>query len=132
MIMYDKSVGYRSTVYSTAPIGRTQDNGGHWLDMLPDAIKRVKTSLLVRELAKIENIKVEDEEIDKQIREIKEHHKKHHQDASTDSTGSLQASSAQVKEAEEKFSTPEYRSYVLNILSSQKVIDKLREWNIVK
>ena len=56
------------------------------------------------------------EEIDKQIREIKKNHKKHHQD---------------YKKSYEKFSTPEYRSYVLNILSSQKVIDKLREWNIV-
>ncbi len=38
VIMYDKSVGYRSTVYSTAPIGRIQNSGSHWLDMLPDAM----------------------------------------------------------------------------------------------
>jgi trigger factor len=80
------------------------------LDMLPDAIKRVKMSLVIREIALLENIKVEEKEIDEQI----EHAKKHYRGQ---------------KEMEERLSTPDYRIYAENMLTNRKVIDKLKEWN---
>ena len=88
------------------------------LDLLPDAVKRVKTSMMIREVAKREKIKVADEELNKQIEDMKKHYK---------GAGS---SSPDAKQALAQVNTPEYKSYVYNILSSRKVVDKLKEWNI--
>jgi trigger factor len=96
------------------------------LDMLPEALKRVKTSLLIREIAKVEKIKVEDSEVDNHIEEMKKYYQSLRERAPKDSS--------QLKEAKamnDQIKTPEYRSYVLNALTSRKVIDKLREWNVV-
>ena len=82
------------------------------LDILPEAVKRVKTSLLVREVAEAEKIRVEASEVEKNVEEMKKQYKDH-------------------KDLAGRFDTPEYRSYILNVLTSRKVIDKLREWNIV-
>ena len=82
------------------------------LDLLPEAVKRVKTSLLVREVAEAEKIRVEASEVEKNVEEMKKQYKDH-------------------KDLAGRFDTPEYRSYILNVLTSRKVIDKLREWNIV-
>jgi trigger factor len=90
-------------------INKTEDQ--LMLELLPDAVKRVKVSLMIREIAKIEKIKVEDEEIDKQISEMKKYYK--------DKLDII-----------EKVSTDEYRNYVYNVLNSKKVVNKLREWNI--
>ncbi|MFH0891586.1 MAG: trigger factor [Candidatus Falkowbacteria bacterium] len=79
------------------------------LEILPEAVKRVKTSLLVREVAEAEKIRVEAAEVEKNVEEMKK----------------------QYKDLAGRFDTPEYRSYILNVLTSRKVIDKLREWNIV-
>ncbi|MCK5510302.1 trigger factor [Candidatus Parcubacteria bacterium] len=89
------------------------------LDLLPDAVKRVKTSMMIREVAKREKIKVVDEELNKQIEDMKKHYK---------GAGS---SSPDAKQALAQVNTPEYKSYVYNILSSRKVVDKLKEWNII-
>jgi trigger factor len=83
------------------------------LDMLPEAIKRVKVSLLIKEIAKKENIQASVEEANKQIEEIKNYYK--------DKNDIL-----------EKVSSLEYKSYIYSVLSSRKVIDKLREWNVEK
>ncbi len=96
------------------------------LDILPDAIKRVKTSLLIREIAKQEKINVTDEEVDKQVEEIERHYK----NVSASSQQEKEQIS-QAKEMLEQIKTPDYRNYVLNTLASRKVIDKLREWNVV-
>ncbi|MCK5211645.1 hypothetical protein KAJ89_03015, partial [Candidatus Parcubacteria bacterium] len=82
------------------------------LDMLPEAIKRVKISLILRELAVAEKIKVEDKQIDDHIAELKITYKDN-------------------KQAMEQVDTSEYRTYVTNLLTSQNVINKLKDWNIV-
>ena len=89
------------------------------LDLLPDAVKRVKTSMMIRKIAKSEKIKVSDEELNKQIEDMK----KHYQGAGS--------SSPDAKQALAQVNTPEYKSYVYNILSSRKVVDRLKEWNII-
>ena len=82
------------------------------LDLLPEAINRVKTSLLVREIATVEKIKVGEEEVNKHIEEMKKYYQKFD------------------KKMTEQIKTPEYRNYAVNMLISRKVIDKLRGWNI--
>ena len=83
------------------------------LDMLPEAVKRVKISLLVREVSQLEKIKVSPEEMDKQLQNMKEMHKDN-------------------KETMVQLNTPEYIAYLNNVMTSQKVVEKLKEWNIVK
>jgi len=83
------------------------------LDLLPEAVKRVKVSLLIREVAVLEKVKVGAEEAENYIKEMKKHYQKD-------------------KGLSEKINTLEYKNYVLNILTSRKVVDKLREWNVEK
>src|SRR3989339_921717 len=87
-----------------ASLGKTRDQ--ITLDLLPEAMKRVKTSLVIREVASAEKIAVEDAEVDKNIEEIKKQYKDH-------------------KDLAGRFDSPEYKSYVLNVLTSRKVVDKL-------
>lgn len=89
------------------------------LDLLPDAVKRVKTSMMIREVAKREKIKVANEELNKQIEDMKKHYK----DAGS--------SSLETKQALAQVNTPEYKSYIYNILSTRKVVGKLKEWNVI-
>ena len=97
-------------------IGKSQER--LTLDLLPDAVKRVKTSMMIREVAKIEKIKVDDKDVSKQIEDMKKHYK---------GAGS---NAPDAKQAIAQVDTPEYKSYVYNILNSRKVINKLREWNV--
>jgi trigger factor len=80
------------------------------LDLLPNAVKRVKTALIMKEVGIVEKINASEKEIDDKIDELKETHKEN-----TD----LQ------KMAADKG----YRRYVGNILQNGKVIAKLKEWN---
>lgn len=91
-------------------IGKTEDQ--FTLDLLPEAVKRVKVSLMIREIANKENIKADEKDVEAQINGMKEYY---------------------IKQPEmlERFNTPEYKNYVQNIMNSKAVIDKLREWNIV-
>ncbi len=82
------------------------------LDLLPDALKRVKVSLLIREIGDKEKISVTDEEIDKYLEELKNHYKDN-------------------KEMTEQMKSPAYKNYVANVLTSRKIVDQLRKWNIV-
>src|SRR3989339_239170 len=72
------------------------------LELLPDAVRRVKASLLIREVS-----------IKKKIEEMKKKYKDN-------------------KEAVIQLNSPEYQAYILNVLTSQKVVDKLKEWNLVE
>jgi trigger factor len=90
-------------------LGKTRDQ--LLLDVAPDAVKRVKTSLVIRTVGQAENITASDEETDKQIEEMKKHYR---EEGRTDP----------------ELNTPAYRYYVKNILTSRKIIEKLVEWNI--
>jgi len=81
------------------------------LNLLPEAVKRVKVSVLIREIAKKENISVTAEEVEKNINQMIEYYKGD-------------------KNVNEKVNSIEYRNYITNVLASRKVVDKLREWNI--
>jgi len=83
------------------------------LDIMPDAVKRVKVSLVIREIGNIEKIAVSHEEIHEEIDKILEQYKGK-------------------KEVEERVNSHAYHDYVENNLTGKKVVGKLREWNIVK
>ncbi|MEI7620355.1 MAG: trigger factor [Candidatus Falkowbacteria bacterium] len=81
------------------------------MELLPQAVKRVKSALMLREVARTEDLKITAEEIDRKIEDLKIQYKG---DANIEKM---------IKEAG-------YRGYLGNILANQKVIKKLREWNI--
>jgi len=83
------------------------------LELLPEAVKRVKVSLTIREIAKKESIKVEAKEIEENIEEMKKHYRDN-------------------KEAMSRITSPQYADYITNVLASRKVVNQLREWNIVE
>lgn len=80
------------------------------LEMLPNAVKRVKSALVIREIAVSEKIVAEDKEIDDKIAELKEQYKDN-------------------EEVKKMISEHSYRNYLKNILVNEKVLKKLKEWN---
>lgn len=83
------------------------------LDLLPDAVKRIKISLAIREIASAEKIKVEDAEVEKEIEHILSHHQGDY-------------------EIKEKVNSYPYREYLRNLIAGGKVLEKLKEWNMKK
>ncbi len=82
------------------------------LEMLPNALKRVKSSLVIREIAVLEKIEASDKEIDEKISDLKNQYKGN-------------------AEVEKMISESSYRYYLKNILTNEKVLDRLKEWNYV-
>ena len=80
------------------------------LEMLPNAVKRVKSSLLIREIAVLEKIEASDKEIEEKILELKEQYKGN-------------------EEVQKMIQEHHYKHYLKNILSNEKVLAKLKEWN---
>jgi trigger factor len=81
------------------------------LEILPEAVKRVKSSMLIREIAIKEKIEVSEQEIDKKIEELLEQYKGY-------------------EKVTERLKEKNYRAYLRFMLTNNKVIKKLREWNI--
>lgn len=80
------------------------------MDLLPNAVKRVKTALIMKEVGVVEKLEATEKEIDDKISELKEAHKDN-------------------KDLEKMTADKGYRRYVGNILQNGKVITKLKEWN---
>ncbi len=83
------------------------------LEMTPGAVKRVKSALLLQEIAKIEKIEASEKEIDKKQEDLIKQYK------------GYEKVEARVKE-------PSYRAYLHNVMINEKVIAKLKELNIKK
>ena len=83
------------------------------MEMLPDAVKRVQASLIIREIAKIEKIIVTEKEVDEYLDSLVKHHNA-------------------TPETEKQIRSEQYRSYAVMTLSNRAVVKKLSEWNIVK
>lgn len=92
-------------------IGKTKNE--ITLEMLPEAIKRVKVSLVIREISTSEKIVVTEADIEKNITDMKKQY-------------------SGEKDIKERVESDEYRRYITNVLSSRKIVDKLKEWNIAK
>jgi len=83
------------------------------LEMSPSAIRRVKTSLAMREIGELEKITVSDEQVKKRQEELLTQYKGYHK------------VEAYVKD-------PSYIPYLRNLMVNKNVMDKLLEWNVVK
>ncbi len=81
------------------------------IEMMPNAVKRVKGALMLKEIAKLEKIKLDDKEIDNELNRLKSKY-------------------GNSPEAVKNITSPAYRSYLSNFLLNQKIVDKLKEWNI--
>ena len=83
---------------------------GLMLELMPNAIKRVKAALIIREIAVIEKIIPTTKEIDEKIEELK-------------------AQYAGNQEVLKMLAEKGYTTYLSNILTNEKVLVKLKEWN---
>jgi trigger factor len=80
------------------------------LELMPNAVKRVKSALVIRELAIVEKISATEKEIQDKVAELKKQY-------------------AGNKEIEKMLGEPGYTTYLNNILTNEKVIAKLKDWN---
>ncbi len=81
------------------------------LDLLPEAVKRVKTALLIREIGELEKIQPTENDVEEKIKQLMEQYKGY-------------------AKVEERVKDPNYRAYLKNSLASQQVVEKLKEWNV--
>jgi len=85
------------------------------LEFVPDAIKRVKTALIVREIAKKENIEVTHDEIHEELDKIIASYKLN------------PAYAGEVERIEQNLHSHETHHYIENILTNRKTLHKLKE-----
>ncbi|MFH1187777.1 MAG: trigger factor [bacterium] len=79
---------------------------------LPQAEKRLKISLILKEIALLENIAANEEDIKSEIDKLL----KVYPDA----------------EAQKNIKSENYKYYLENALTNQKIVEKLKEWNVEK
>lgn len=77
------------------------------LDFMPQAIKRVKSALIIREISKQEKINVTDQEVATEVEKSAAMHQGNEQ-------------------AQTKLNEPAYKNYLKNIIASRKVIEHLK------
>lgn len=82
------------------------------LEMLPNAIKRIKTALVIREVGIKEHVDISKKEIDEKLATIKQ-------------------SQVDSDEAIKSLESPEYRRYLENMMFNDKVVAQLKTWNYV-
>jgi len=90
-------------------INKTQDQ--LMLEILPNATKRVKSALILKEIAKEEKITVSESEMNKEIEVLKKKYEKN-------------------LEAIKNIDSSHYKAYLENSLINQKTIDFLKKSNI--
>ncbi len=83
------------------------------LEMLPDAIKRVKISLVIREIAQIEKIAITDKEIKEEVDKLLKQY-------------------GDKDDIRERITSKAYQNYLENNMTGKKVVEKLKEWNFKK
>lgn len=82
------------------------------IEFIPQAMRRIRAATLIKEVAKRENIRVEDNDINAEIDRI------------------LHGVATDDKDTRERVSSPEYREYVAIMMRNQKAIDMLRKHGI--
>ena len=82
------------------------------LEILPQAVKRVKTALIIKEITKLEGINATNEEVDKELNNLKERYKDN-------------------QEIMNRLNAPNYREYLANVIVSNKTVRFLKDHNII-
>ncbi|MGE5425552.1 MAG: trigger factor [Bacillota bacterium] len=80
------------------------------LDMLPNAIKRIKTALVIREVGIIEKIDIKKSAVDERLEGLKKMY-------------------GQDQEVSSRLASAEYRRHLENMMFNDEVVAKLKEWN---
>lgn len=80
------------------------------LELVPNAVKRAKSALVIREIAMVEKIAASEKEIHEKIDELKKQY-------------------ASNKEVLKMLDEHNYHHYLENILTNEKVIASLKDWN---
>ena len=78
------------------------------LEFVPQAVRRIKAATVIKEIAKRENIRVTDDELDHEIDHI------------------LSGIKSDDEEARGRVSSPEYREYAAILMRNQKALDALK------
>jgi len=81
-------------------------------DLFPNAEARVKSALVMREIGIKEKIDVSEKEIDDKVDELLNQYKGY-------------------QKVEERVKEPGYRTYLHNLLVNNKIMQSLRDWNLV-
>lgn len=90
------------------------------LEMAPEAVKRIKTTLAIREIGKKEKIKADIKEVDKYIEEIKKYNQ-----------SNIKINPKEKEQILKNLDSQNYKDYVYSALTSKKIVDQLMEWNII-
>jgi len=80
------------------------------LDMMPNAVKRIKTALIIREVGIIEKIEVKKQLLDDKILGLKQTY-------------------SQDQETVKQLDSPEYRRRLENMMFNDEVVAQLKKWN---
>lgn len=83
------------------------------LEFVAGAIKRIKSALLIKEIARTEKIMASEEDIDKKRDDLLIQYKGY-------------------QKVEERLKNKEYRAVLRNILINEKVVENLKKWNLEK
>lgn len=81
------------------------------MEMLPEAMRRVKTALLIRKISAVEKVEVTEDEVLARQKALLEQYKGY-------------------AKVEERVGDPGYKIYLKNSLANQKVISSLIKWNV--
>ncbi|MFA4954965.1 MAG: trigger factor [Patescibacteria group bacterium] len=82
------------------------------LDLVPQAIQRVQTAVLLKAVAKQEKCEVEEKEVDEEIDRI------------------MAFTKPEDKESREQIASPEYRDYVMSRMKNRKTLELLKQKTI--
>ena len=80
------------------------------LELVPSALKRVKASLVIKQIAKTEKVEIKEEEISDKIAELKAQHPDN-------------------EDLKNMATDPSYRRYVKSVMENAEVLKRLKEWN---
>jgi len=89
-------------------LGKNQEE--FTLELVPSALKRVKASLIMKQVAKVEKVEISDEEINDKIAELK-------------------AQNPDNADLKNMADDPSYRRYVGSVMQNGEVLKRLKEWN---
>lgn len=82
------------------------------LEIMPQAVKRVKTALIINEITRQEKIAATEEEVEHEINHLKEHYKNN-------------------QEILSRLNSAGYKDYLANAITNNKTIKALKSWNLI-
>jgi trigger factor len=110
MVELEENVGRQGGKFEDYLQHLQKDRNALMLELAPNAVKRVKSALVLRELASVEKIAPTEAQIHAKIDELKKQY-------------------AGNKDILKMLEEPGYHGYLHNILTNEQVIARLKDWN---